>query len=46
MSVKSKMVAFIVNWTQPKVTWEEQTSSEELSRSDWSVAMSVRDFLD
>lgn len=36
-------LGFIVNLTQPGVTWE--TRSEELSGSDWPVSMSQRDCL-
>ena len=30
-----------VNFTQTRVTWEEETASEKLPASDWLVGMSV-----
>lgn len=32
----------IVNSSQPKVTRDEETSTEELLRLDWSIAMSMK----
>lgn len=40
------LVSFFVNSTQLRVTWEEETSTEELPRSDWPVNMSVGHSLD
>lgn len=40
------LVIFIINLTQPRVSWEEGTSTEKLPKSDWPVAMSVNDCLD
>lgn len=32
-------LVFVVNWTQLRVTWVEEISSEELLGSDWSVGL-------
>lgn len=39
-------LVFIINLTQAKVTWEEETPVEELSESDCFVTMSVVNRLD
>lgn len=39
-------VVHLANLAQPKVTWEEGLSIEELSQSDWPVDMSVRNHPD
>lgn len=41
----TQWLIFIINLTQPRVIWEEETSTEELIQSDWPEVMSVKDCL-
>jgi hypothetical protein len=40
------LVCFIVTLTQANITWEDGISIEGFLRSNWPVAMSVRNCLD
>jgi len=39
-------IVYTANLAQPKVTWEERTSTEELPQSGWPVDKFVRNYLD
>lgn len=40
------VLVFIVSLIQPRTTWEERASTEELLKSDWPVDKSVWNCLD